>query len=259
MKGNRLTNTDKFTEVLDNCTRAGTDVLVDSGAFTLVMAYVKANGGNPQAVFSADSTTTTPEFIHLDNLYRRFLHKFGSRLWGYIEMDVGTTQKRRETRASYIAEGLKPIPVFRPGADGWEYFEELLGSYDRVCFGGAVKMSRSARTLMLYEASKIMHRYPHCSVHVLGSKPSRELTSLGFHTSDSTTYLNLGRYALVSKLHAGGRIYYRESALLRDFSSGAPDGVSPARVAQLLGAYQYAGFTRSRNLMLASMRQVLNR
>ena len=40
------------------------------------------------------------------------------------------------------AEGLAPMPVYHPLNDGWDYYDELAGSHDRVCIGNLVQATK---------------------------------------------------------------------------------------------------------------------
>ena len=56
--------------------------------------------------------------------------------------------------------GLKPIPVYHPLLDGWDYFDELAAQYDRICFGNIVQAPAATRIRLLHTLWERHRRYP---------------------------------------------------------------------------------------------------
>ena len=57
--------------------------------------------------------------------------------------------------------GLRPIPVYHPFNDGWDYFDYLAERYDRICFGNVVQADRETRKRLVATAWERHRKYPH--------------------------------------------------------------------------------------------------
>lgn len=71
-------------------------------------------------------------FSHLAKLtalticfYVEIIRKFENDAWGCIEIDQGGRENKIKTRAMLEGMGLRPIPVYHPFLDGWDYFDYL--------------------------------------------------------------------------------------------------------------------------------------
>lgn len=116
-------------------------------------------------------------FDWLLDRYVRVHDRFADRMWGIIELDQGGADRKRETRAHLRSLGINPIPVYHPMLDGWEYFDELASTNDRICFGNVVQASVPMRHRLLMTAYERKRAYPHLWIHLLG---------YGSRTPDST-------------------------------------------------------------------------
>lgn len=180
-------------------------VLFDSGIFNLANQHAQAhNLTHDQALNLAPD-----EIDGFDDLYERYadvIQTLGhDRLWGYIELDQGGAVNKRKTRARLEADGLRPIPVYHPLLDGWDYFDELASQYDRICVGNVVQASTPVRTRILATVHERAARYPHLWIHLLGYTLSQYLNAYPVASCDSSTWLAATRWT----------INYRESAMLK--------------------------------------------
>lgn len=163
-------------------------IFLDSGIYWLTNRYARAEGLTMDQVLKL-APADVPGFDELLTRYIEIVKAWEDRLWGYVELDQGGMENKRKTRAMLHAEGLRPIPVYHPLLDGWDYFDELATTHDRLCFGNIVQASRPDR-LRLIEAMAERHRlYPDLWVHVLGMSPTS--TFLQYHTNscDASAWL----------------------------------------------------------------------
>lgn len=198
----------------------GAKLLLDSGIFNLTNNHMRKHGGTMDQALAL-----APEQIDgFDKLFDRYVEVMGryeDRLWGYIELDQGGAVGKRRTRAKLHDLGLRPIPVYHPLNDGWDYFDELAETHDRICFGNIVQASPSMRVRLLHTMWERRRRYPHLWIHVLGQTineygpaiPSDSCDSsawlagmLGWANANvATTYLSVNRMGKLPK----GLIYAR--------------------------------------------------
>ena len=61
-----------------------------------------------------------------------------------VEVDQGGRENKIKTRARLEKMGLRPIPVYHPLNDGWDYFDYLAENYDRICMGNVVNAEASS-------------------------------------------------------------------------------------------------------------------
>ncbi len=174
----------RLVELLD----AGHRVLLDSGIFWLTNQYKRTHG-----VSMDEALRLAPEAIDgFDDLYARYVElvqRHGDRLWGYIELDQGGRDNKIRTRARLEDEGLKPIPVYHPLVDGWDYFDELAQQYDRICFGNVVQAPAPVRLRLLHTLWERHRQYPDLWVHVLGLTVNEWCLAVPPDSCDSSTWL----------------------------------------------------------------------
>lgn len=200
----------KHFEMIDRWVGAGGKIFLDSGIFPLTNAHARAHG-----VSMDEALALAPDEIDgFDDLLKQYMglcRRLGSRLWGYTELDQGGAENKRKTRAWLEDEGLRPIPIYHPINDGWDYLDELLEVYDRICLGNVVQANRQARSeLLLMAHERIRRAKKRVWVHVLGHTPNPAFVALPFNSSDSTEHI----YALQYGSHQNnGR------AMLANFSS----------------------------------------
>lgn len=214
-------------EKLGNAIGPDTRLLLDSGAFAVAAAFMRDRGISMGEALST-APADIPGFAKLRAMYVALVRRWEDRLWGYIELDLGTTDMKRETRAGLEAEGLRPIPVYTPLNDGWAYLDELLTGYDRIAVGGLVGMPTAMRRAVLvtiWERARRTVRTPW--IHVLGFTPSPLFLACPFDSCDSTQHLASVRLGSAATL---GRAMLGSLGALDDpgFSLNRADKEGPA-------------------------------
>ena len=97
---------------------------IDSGVFNLSTRHAaKHDLTMDQAL--ALAPTEIDGFDELFAKYVRLVTELGDKVWGYIEIDQGGKANKIKTRARLEELGLRPIPVYHPFNDGWDYFGEI--------------------------------------------------------------------------------------------------------------------------------------
>jgi hypothetical protein len=133
-------------------------------------------------------------FDQLFDAYVRTVQRYERTLWGYIEIDQGGCANKRKTRARLEAMGLRPIPVYHPLNDGWDYFDELAQQYDRICLGNVVMASSEQRKRLLSTVWERRRKYPHLWIHALGMTPNDVGVAYPMNSFDSSAWLSGVRY-----------------------------------------------------------------
>lgn len=171
----------------------GHTILLDSGVFWLTNQHKRATGVSMDAALSLP-----PEEINgFQDLFDRYVYltsTYGDRLWGYIELDQGGRDNKIRTRKKLHDLGLRPIPVYHPFNDGWDYFDEIAETSDRMCFGNVVQASQMARVRLLHTMWERRRQYPHLWIHVLGLSANEWCLPTPPDSCDSSTWLNALRY-----------------------------------------------------------------
>jgi hypothetical protein len=182
--------------LLEPILETGFPVLLDSGIFWLTNEHKRAHGCTMD-----EALALAPEEIDgFEGLYARYTelyHRYINRLWGVIELDQGGAVNKRRTRARLEADGIRPIPVYHPLNDGWDYFDELACGYDRICFGNIVQASAQARLRLLHTLWERHRAYPDLWVHVLGLTVSEQAFAFPFESCDSSTWISPLRWPAV--------------------------------------------------------------
>lgn len=179
---------DKDIELIQSWAASGTKLFLDSGVFNLATQWAKARG------ISMDEALSTPPdqvegFAELFQKYVRVVQALEPMLWGYIEIDQGGRENKIKTRARLESLGLRPIPVYHPFNDGWDYFDELASGYDRLCCGNVVQANDATRLRLLATMWQRRRPYPHLWIHMLGMTPNERLNAYPINSCDSSTWL----------------------------------------------------------------------
>lgn len=232
-------NSPEQLAMVDEWVENGRKVFIDSGIFWLTNEHARKHN-----VRMDEALSLAPEEIDgFDALWDRYLailDRFGSRAWGYIELDQGGMHNKKRTRARIEAEGFSPIPVYHPLNDGWDYFDELAQTYDRICFGNIVQAPPFDRKRLIATAWERHRKYPHLWIHLLGYTLSELLYALPINSCDSSSWLSGVRWSDGLRTFAGGKTV---GGLPKNFSYklGSPsDGETGAQKATQLSAYDMA-------------------
>lgn len=178
--------TEAITQILQECPTL--TLFLDSGVFSLASAYAAANN------ITHDEALRTPlkkitGFNELFDDYISLVRRWDTNLWGYVEIDIGGVDQKRETRARLEGMGLAPIPVYHPLNDGWDYFDELASQYDRICVGNVVRASRYVRKRIIDTIFERKKAYPGLWVHMLGMTPNEVANAFPMESCDSIYWL----------------------------------------------------------------------
>ncbi len=187
---NTEANIEQVVSLLDR----GAHVLIDSGVFDLANTHAEKAGISMDAAL-ATRPDDIPGFDELLQRYLKVLRLIGDRAWGYIEIDQGGRENKIRTRAMLEERGLRPIPVYHPFNDGWDYFDELAASYDRICLGNVVQADRATRLRLLATIWERSRQYPDLWIHVLGLTPNEWVNAYPLGSCDSSAWIGLTRWA----------------------------------------------------------------
>lgn len=171
----------------------GNSVFLDSGIFWLTNQHKRAHNMTMDQALSLHPN----EIDGFDKLFDRYVElcrRWGDKVWGYVELDQGGRERKRETRARLEALGLAPIPVYHPLNDGADYLDELMSTYDRICFGNIVQANRHDRTKLLSMLHEAKRRHPDVWVHVLGLTPSTQSIAMPSDSADSSAWVTALRW-----------------------------------------------------------------
>lgn len=197
---------DKLVALADR----GASILLDSGIFWLTNEHKRAHG------ISMNEALALPpsEIDGFDDLLAKYLQivdRLGDKLWGVIELDQGGRDCKRETRAMLHEKGIFPMPVYHPLNDGWEYFDELASTYDRIAIGNVVQADARTRLSLLTTLWERRRKYPDLWVHMLGYTLDATLLGWPVDSCDSSTWLagvrwvaGTAEYSLLSRAGALG-------------------------------------------------------
>lgn len=211
-------------------------VFIDSGIFNLTMEHVKSHPG----LSMNDALALAPDEIDgFDNLLDRYvqiIRTYGSKSWGYIELDQGGRENKIKTRERLEKMGLRPIPVYHPLNDGWDYFDYLAKNYDRICFGNVVQASQYERLRLVATAWERHRRYPDLWIHLLGLTPNEWLYALPINSGDSSSWLSSVKWSGYNERIAGKSIQGL-SKNFRYILGSDPDTESGSHKASEMAAY----------------------
>mgnify|MGYP006921587946 CR=1 FL=1 len=181
-------------ETLERWIEAGKKVFVDSGIFNLTMEHVRKTG-----ITMDEALALPPDKIHgfkeLLDRYLFIIKTYGDDVWGYIELDQGGRENKLKTRAMLQDKyNLRPIPVYHPLNDGWDYFDYLAQRYDRICVGNVVQADIPTRLRLISTIWQRHRQYPGLWIHYLGFTPNEWLHALPNSSCDSSSWLSSIRW-----------------------------------------------------------------
>lgn len=201
----------KDSEAVESLLGGEFKVFLDSGIFNLTNEHARKHG-----VTMDEALAMPPEEIEgFDALWDKYIDlvvRYADRLWGFIELDQGGAENKRKIRARIEKEtGHVPIPVYHPLIDGWEYFDEIVEGYDRICFGNIVQARAPVRKRLIATAFERQRKTaPDVWIHLLGYTPNEWVHALPWYGSaDSSTWLSSVRWSTA----------YRSQAMLKKFGT----------------------------------------
>jgi hypothetical protein len=168
-------------------------VFIDSGVFSLTNEHARAHDMTMNDVLQLPPT----ELDGFDELFEKYctvIRQLGDDVWGYIEIDQGGRENKKITRARLEKLGFRPIPVYHPLSDGWDYFDELAEGYDRICFGNVVHADVATRKRFMATAWERRRKYPHLWIHFLGLSVNQMSNAYPIDSCDSSSWVNLVRW-----------------------------------------------------------------
>jgi hypothetical protein len=190
---NELTN-EKDLSIVEGWLDSGKRILIDSGVYALAMEHSARHGVSHDVGLNM-APSEIDGFDELLDQYLYIVDRFGDRVWGYIELDQGGRENKIKTRAMLEKKGIRPIPVYHPFGDGWDYFDYLAERYDRICFGNVVQADRYTRLRLVATAWERKQKYPHLWIHLLGLTPNEWLYSYPIDSCDSSSWLSSVRWS----------------------------------------------------------------
>lgn len=233
---NELTN-EKDMEIVERWMDEGKKILIDSGIFALAMEHAKRHDVSHDVALNLAPN----EIDGFDELLEQYLYvidRFGDRAWGYIELDQGGRENKIKTRAMLEDKGLRPIPVYHPFGDGWDYFDYLAQNYDRICFGNIVMADRYTRLRLIATAWERKQKYPHLWIHMLGLTPNQWLNAYPTDSADSSSWLVGVRWSASWKSFVAQKTWSNFPVNMR-YKLGDSDGEAGADKFIGLAGYQY--------------------
>lgn len=184
---------DKNLSYLDRWVDAGCKILLDSGIYNLTMEHSRAHGVSMDVALSL----APDEIDGFDELFKNYtdiIARYGPKAWGYIELDQGGRENKIKTRARLESMGLRPIPVYHPLVDGWDYFDYLGERYDRICLGNIVHADSAMRRSLIATMHERHRRFPNLWIHVLGMTPNAWLNAFPMNSADTSAWLSVVRW-----------------------------------------------------------------
>ena len=242
-------------EVVRRLIDARKKVFIDSGVFALSTDHAKRHGITMDQALSM-APDQVDGFNELFERYVALMQEVGDKVWGYIEIDQGGRENKIKTRARLEALGLRPVPVYHPFNDGWDYFDYLAENYDRICFGNVVQADSETRKRLLATAWERRRKYPHLWIHMLGMTSSEITTAYPINSCDSSTWLSGIRWGFHSSLVANRAAWRTGTGFL--YKRGTlPESPTGWQAATLLAGYDAAMVKRTMHAIADEQRDVL--
>lgn len=229
-------NSEKELDHIEGWIKTGKKVFIDSGIYNLAMEHARKHNVSHDVALNL----SPQEIDGFDALLKRYvevIRRFGDRCWGYIELDQGGRENKLKTRKMLEETyGLRPIPVYHPFGDGWDYFDYLAEHYDRICFGNVVQADRETRKRLVATAWERHRKYPDLWIHLLGLTPNEWLYALPINSGDSSSWLSVVRWSGY-KPRVCGASFGELPENFRYELGGDPESESGSRKAVRLSAY----------------------
>lgn len=144
----------------------GRRVLIDSGVHNFAYDLLRTQGMEWPDIFRADPDTL-PGYDRFAQRHEAVLRAFADRVWGVVEVDLGSLDAQQHRRDALAAEGLVCIPVWHTD-DPLDVLDRLASTYDRVGLGGIQAHTREGHQLLAALWEHCHARYPDVWFHLLG-------------------------------------------------------------------------------------------
>lgn len=185
----KIVRLDKAAENFKLLHDAGTKIIVDSGVFELAATHARDNNVHIlQSIVQPPSAF--PDFAKFLRKYVLLMQRIKGKVWGYVEIDLGTFAQRKVTRDMLASEyELYPMPVFRAGVDQWEDLRSLCeAGHPLICLAGTAHCPRKYAIWFWQKAWTILRDYPDTKTHVLGVSWRSTFIPYNFASSDNASY-----------------------------------------------------------------------
>lgn len=233
----------------------GNQLFIDSGVFWLSNRHAERHKLTMDQALSM-APDQVDGFQALFDKYVTLLREIGDKVWGYIEIDQGGRENKIKTRAKLEALGLRPIPVYHPFNDGWDYFDYLAERYDRICFGNVVQADSATRKRLIATAWERRRKYPHLWIHALGMTASEVTGAYPINSCDSSTWLSGVRWGYLHTWSANRRLWEAGRGFIYEPGSD-PESPRGHRKSRRLHGYDAGMAARTMRLIAAEQRDAL--
>jgi len=184
---------ESWYEILERFFDQGKRIFLDSGIFVLTNNHKRAHNMTMNEALALHPTEIEG-FDWLWDRYTTLVNRYGDRFWGYTELDQGGREAKKETRKRLHDLGIFPMPVYHPLNDGWDYFDELAETHERIAFGNIVQAHYSLRKRLVATVYERKRAYPDLWVHLLGFTPNQWLNGMPVESCDSSSWMESLRW-----------------------------------------------------------------
>jgi hypothetical protein len=196
MAVNEIITNKNGQECFESLCANGRKMFLDSGVYWLATQHAEAHGMTMNQALGL-APERVEGFDKLFDAYVATARRYEQQLWGYIEIDQGGRENKTRTRARLEDLGLRPIPVYHPLNDGWDYFDELASQYDRICLGNVVMANTAERKRLVSTLWERRRQYPHLWIHALGLTPSDLNVAYPIDSCDSSSWISSVRWGRI--------------------------------------------------------------
>ncbi|MCA1419468.1 hypothetical protein [Bradyrhizobium sp. BRP23] len=248
-------HTDEHFGMLDTFIANGCDVFIDSGVYNLATEHARAHRMSMDRALSL-APDEIDGFTDLFDKYVSIVRRLDHQVWGYIEIDQGGRDNKIRTRTKLEEMGLRPVPVYHPFNDGWDYFDYLAERYDRICFGNVVQADIETRRRLVATAWERRRKYPKLWIHALGLTASEMTAAWPLNSCDSSTWLAAVRWGRHFATVANKRCWHIGNGFnyLPSERRDAPMGHQKSRT---MCGYEAHFVSRTMKQMIAESRQAV--
>lgn len=230
-------------------------IFIDSGVFNLATSHAAKHDLTMDQALSM-APAEVDGFKELFEKYVSLMRELGDKSWGYIEIDQGGRDNKIKTRAKLEGLGLRPIPVYHPFNDGWDYFDELASKYDRICFGNVVQADPATRKRLIATAWDRSRKYPGLWIHALGLTPSDLTAAYPIGSCDSSKWISSIRWGTHHAIVATKRTWALGKGFCYDMTDASHDTRGSKQGTRLAG-YDAAMVRRSMRIMRCEAERAL--